>query len=529
MAITLIPYGQLSGGKYGIQLNDVTGVPIVTAVEVFGTDPGYLPFPAAADPDNFNGRMGYDIVSETLYVYQGAPINDWFPLEGIPADVGAVAGSPPVFPVPITGFLFFDTDTEVMFVWDGAVWQPIGGRFAARYIEQVSVSNGIAGPGGDTFALGTVPIYSEFVEVFLDGIRQVPNPGGDYNIIGSNAVFPAPVPIGVEVYTRTLQSTVLETPGILQNTQISAIKATSTLFQTTFDTGQPGLDPAGTFVFLNGVLQCGGGVDYVHSAADTTITSIIRSAATTATVTTLAAHGASVGSVVTIFGAAEAIFNGTVTIIDVPSTTVFKYTLAPGAPASATPNPILFYDPPFVNDQIIFTLPLPAGELVNIRALQGLVSAPSSGEANTTSNTGGGIALANAKVGIDLPFKTLVAGANILLTDLVSTVQISTTAGSTFEGYVATNSNYVLASTESYIGVDTSGGVIAIDVSTAITSGRRVVITDETGDAGTFPINITHTARLFSGAPSPLLVNVDYGSVTIVFDGTNWHVTSKTF
>jgi hypothetical protein len=524
MAITLIPYGQLSNGRYGIKLDDSTGDPIVSALEVIQT------LPAAADPDNFQGRLVYEIDTDTLYVYQAGTINDWFPLEGIPAAVGAVAGSPPTVPTPVTGFLFFDTDTEVMFVWDATAWQPIGGRFAARYLEELTVSSGFAGPGGDTFALGTVPVYSEFVEVFLDGVRQVPNPGGDYNVVGNNAVFPSPVPIGVEVYTRTLESTVLETPAILQNTQVSNVKSTSTLNQDTFDAGQPGLDPAGTFVFLNGILQCGGGVDYIHSVADTTITSIIKIAATTAQVTTPGANGASVGVDVTIFGAAEAAFNGTFTITNIPAANQFEYTVSAAAPASATPDPILFYDPPFVNDEIIFTVPLPAGELVSIRGLQSLVTAPSQGQANDGANIGGANEVFAAMSGETLTFRTLSQGANIILTTVGSTIQIATTAGSAFEGYVGTNSNYVLANTESYIGVDTSGGSLIIDVSTAVTAGRRVVITDQTGDAGAFPISIVHAGRLFSGVPSPLIINVDFGSVTIVLDmADNWHVVAKTF
>lgn len=41
----------------------------------------------------------------------------------------------------------------------------------------------------------------------------------------------------------------------------------------------------------------------------------------------------------------------------------------------------------------------------------------SSGESNTSSNVGSGIGLAKAKVGTDLPFKTLIAGVNAQLTD----------------------------------------------------------------------------------------------------------------
>lgn len=51
------------------------------------------------------------------------------------------------------------------------------------------------------------------------------------------------------------------------------------------------------------------------------------------------------------------------------------------------------------------------------------------GEANTTSNQGGGQGLALAKSGVDLPFKTLTAGANITLTPSADELQIAAVGG----------------------------------------------------------------------------------------------------
>jgi hypothetical protein len=50
-----------------------------------------------------------------------------------------------------------------------------------------------------------------------------------------------------------------------------------------------------------------------------------------------------------------------------------------------------------------------------------------SGEVNTSSNVGGGVGLAKAKVGLDLPFKSLVAGPGISLTSATNTVTINST------------------------------------------------------------------------------------------------------
>lgn len=530
MAITLIPYGLLEDGKYGIKLDDTTGVPIVAAVEVLAT------LPSSADPDNFAGRTVFAIDAQLPYVFLDASI-EWFPLEGIPADVGAVGGNPPTVPVPSNGSLFYDTDTEVSFVWDGAAWQPMGGRFAARYIEQLTPSNGGAGAGGDSFSLGTTPVYSEFVEVYLDGVRQAPNPGGDYNVIGSAVVFPVPVALGVVVYTRTLESTVLESPAIVQNTQcISAIFDNQAAGITEFDIGAAGVDPACTMVFQNGSFLSGAGVDYTVSTADTTITSITKIAATTAQVVTVFPHGAATGDVITITGCNEPEFNGTFTIGTIvgPGFLTFNIPVVVTAPAACS-GALVSYSPPMTTDSIILNSSTSLNDDINIMTFQRLVTAPSTGEANTASNLGAGVGLFSTKTGSDLRFKSISGGNGVLITDTGSgLVTITADSLQTYESRVGINTSvYNLGTTDSYIGVRDTSSVVTIDLSTVPAgtsgSGRRLVVQDESGGAGTNNIQIAHAGTTFGGAPSPLLINVDYGSVTIIYDGNDWHITAKTF
>lgn len=61
------------------------------------------------------------------------------------------------------------------------------------------------------------------------------------------------------------------------------------------------------------------------------------------------------------------------------------------------------------------------------------------GEANTSSNSGPGAGLALPKVGVDLPFKSLVAGAGVTITPLADSIQIDATGAG--GGEVNTSSN----------------------------------------------------------------------------------------
>jgi hypothetical protein len=529
MAIELTPYGQLANGNYGILLDNTTGKPLASAIEVL------VSLPALGDPSNFDGRTVFDTTAQVLYIYKsGTP--EWFPLEGIPVIVNAVSGNPPLVPVPTTGLLFFDTDTEVMFVYDGTAWFPIGGRFASRFIEQSTVSSGVAGPGGDTFALGSTPVFSEFVEVFLDGVRQVPS--DDYIVIGSSIAFPAPVAALVIVYTRTVESTILETPALLQNAQcIRAIYENQAAGITDFDVGAAGIDPACTMVFLNGTFLHGGNVDYNVSTANTTINAITKVAATTARATTAFVHGAAVGDAVTISGCTEPEFNGNFLISGVTAPTEFEYVVVITAPAACTQAVVsvpVSYSPPFVNDKIILNIGTTLGDDISIMTFQRIIVAPSSGESNTASNLGVGTGIFSTKAGVDLRFKSLSGSTGINIVDAGPDLVISADGIITFESRSGINAAlYFVSVSDSYVGVRNTAAPVIIDLSSVPVgpsgSGRRLVITDESGGAGANNISISHAGALFNGIPSPLVINVDYGSVTIVHDGTNWTIAAKTF
>jgi hypothetical protein len=83
-----------------------------------------------------------------------------------------------------------------------------------------------------------------------------------------------------------------------------------------------------------------------------------------------------------------------------------------------------------------------------------------------------------------------------------------------------------------YIGVDTSGGAITINLPDGTSSvnanqDQSFIIKDVSGDAGTNPITITTVGGTVTidGATSKL-INVAYGALTIKFDGTNYFLIS---
>jgi len=518
MALEFIPYGKLADGKFGILTDNSTGEPLASAVEILPV------LPAVASADNYQGRLVFETGSQTLFVFEATPTARWFPLEGIPAVVGNFAGDPTAFvPSPEAGFIAYDLDTEVAFIFDGLAWQAIGGRFAAQFIQQNFVGDNVTTsfPHGATAA---TPVTNELCEVFLDGVRQ--EAPADYAVVGPNVVLAIAPAIAVRVFIRCATSN-----EIAQNAQVFSSNFTAAALQDTFSTGQAGLDPNGTFVFVNGVMQTGGlsSVDYTHSAVNTTILTITR-AGTVATATTLAPHNAGVGNVVEIEGVLETEYLGTFTITGVPGASTFEFTVPVTAPTPATPDPTIFYTPPFVNDDIIFGTPLTGGETVLIRSIKSVITAPQAGEANTATNLGTGEGVFSTKSGVDLRFKSLLAGGNITLTDLGNEISITAATGAVFEDRNGTNLAAISLGSESYIGVRDTSGVVIVDLSTVtdvVDSGRRVVIQDESGGAGFNNINIVHAGRTFSGAASPLLITSGFGSFTLVFDGQDWHITAQ--
>lgn len=516
MAPTIIPYGKLANGNYGILIDNTNGKSLASVMEVVQT------LPALASPDNFDGRLVFVVTEATAYVYAGSPNPKWVALEGVPADVGPVNGVPPTVPTPQTGGLFYDTDTQVMFVWDGAAWKPIGGLYAAQILQQKYTGDGTT----VNFPTGAnVSIPSQYVEVFLDGVRQTPNPGGDFSIVGTNVSFNVAVPNGVIILIRSTVS-----QGLVQNAQVTSATYTAVNGQTQFSTGIAGADPAGVLVVVNGLLKALS-LDYQLIQQDTKITAISKISSTVARATTNVAHNLTIGNPVIIGGTNTAYYNSSFTVLATPSTTQFDFTVPSLAPASASGNPTMYYSPAQTNDRVQFAVPMVGGEKVDIRSFKNVVVAPSVGEANTLGSIGTGQSIVGPKVGTVLQLKSIQAGPNVNVSSTANEVVIGVTSGDSFTDRVGINSNFYLVNgPESYIGVRNTSFPVTIDLSgiliAAQNSGRKITVQDESGGASVNGITIQSGSSVINGAGS-YIINSNYGSVTMVFDGSNWFIIAR--
>jgi len=515
MARSFVPYGQLANGNYGINIDPTTRYPLASAIEILPS------LPALSSTDNYDGRIVFNLTNSGIYKYTNTPVAQWVELGGVPASVGNAAGNPPTVPTPTLGELYWDLDTQVLFTWDGTVWQASGGRYAAQVIENSYIGDGATTgyPSGSPVA-----ISAEYVEIYLDGVRQAPVL--DYTLVGTVVSFINAPATGVRVFVRSLVSNVLA-----QTAQVSRAQYTAVGGDTTFTTGVTGSDPAGVFVYVNGQLKFEG-TDYTLVQQDVSIASLVKTSPTVGLVTTNATHNLSIGNPITLLGFVETEYNNqNFTVATTPSATTFEITLNPADAASGTPNPVATFSPAYVNDSVVFSSPFIGGEKVDIRSLRNILLSAATGEINTLASLGTGVSLVGPKVGYVLQSKSLTAGANVTITDLGNTVEIASSTGQGFEDRVGINAtSYTVGANVSYVGVRNTTLPVTVSLSgilaNAANSGRKVTIKDESGGAGTTAITVSAGGLNIDGTATPYMINTNYGSVTLVFDGNDWYITA---
>ena len=88
---------------------------------------------------------------------------------------------------------------------------------------------------------------------------------------------------------------------------------------------------------------------------------------------------------------------------------------------------------------------------------------------------------------------------------------------------VHVGTNYVMISSDVYIGITSTGTIRAVTLVNANTcvSGRIVVVKDEGGGAAAFNITVTPAAGTIDGAANKV-INTNYGVLRFISNGTNW-------
>ncbi len=104
--------------------------------------------------------------------------------------------------------------------------------------------------------------------------------------------------------------------------------------------------------------------------------------------------------------------------------------------------------------------------------------------------------------------------------------KLSTIVGITPYAYTNVNTTpYVVLVTDVYLGVDSSGGAIQINLPNAPVVGRVIVIKDRTGSAAINAITVTTVGGvvLIDGAIT-FVMNTNYQSIQVLFDGTTYQI-----
>jgi hypothetical protein len=120
---------------------------------------------------------------------------------------------------------------------------------------------------------------------------------------------------------------------------------------------------------------------------------------------------------------------------------------------------------------------------------------------------------------------TLTAGTGITITNGAGSITIASSGSSTLTYTNVNTTPYVVLATDEYLGVDSSGGPITVQLPNAPAVGRVFIVKDRTGSA--FANNITITtvggAVLIDGSPS-FVMNTAYESAEVLFDGTTYQI-----
>lgn len=128
-------------------------------------------------------------------------------------------------------------------------------------------------------------------------------------------------------------------------------------------------------------------------------------------------------------------------------------------------------------------------------------------------------------VGADPVLATLTPGTGISITNGAGSITIAATGTTTLTYTTVNTTPYVVLLTDDFLGVDSSGGPIQINLPNAPATGRVWVIKDTTGSANTNNITVTTVGGVvLVDAAATYVMNTQYSAINVLFNGTKYLV-----
>lgn len=143
------------------------------------------------------------------------------------------------------------------------------------------------------------------------------------------------------------------------------------------------------------------------------------------------------------------------------------------------------------------------------------------GETNTASNVGSGSGWYKQKTGVDLEFKSLVAGGGITVASNTNDLTVSSTAPQPASSETIETSNFTATMRRINL-VDCSAGTISVTPPSSPAIGDRFSVVDAEATAGTnnITINFSGSSQKLYGTIQNYIINVNGGYVEFIYMGT---------